>query len=198
MSIEKHLVGARRWMGETKREERRKLLFLSGALRGSLEHGLRHGARRRWVGPLLGILCAAAVARRIPRPPITLPVRWVRLEQTREQMETQMRTALASRALLQDANVVVAQFEGRAGMFRYETVELIRFSDQGVTFEHLRGPFRSCIEQFDCVPLADGGYAFEHHGTFVMHGGLLGWLFGVLVIRGAFDRLVASHMQNSY
>jgi hypothetical protein len=83
------------------------------------------------------------------RLPITLPVRRVRLEQTPEQMQTQMYTALASRALIQGANVVVAQFEGRAGMFRYETVELIRFSQQGVTFEYLRGPFRSCFEWFN-------------------------------------------------
>jgi hypothetical protein len=96
-----------------------------------------------------------------------------------------------------DANAAVARFEDRAGIFRYETVELIRFSDQGVTFEHLRGPFRSCIERFEFVLLVDGAYAFEHRGTFVMRGGLLGWLFGVLVIRGVFDRLVASHMQNS-
>lgn len=114
-----------------------------------------------------------------------------------EQMQAQMRTALASRALIQGANAVVAQFEGRAGIFHYETVELICFSDLGVTFEHLRGPFRSCIEWFEFVPLADGTYALEHRGTFVMRRGLLGWLFGVLVICGAFDRLVATHMQNS-
>jgi hypothetical protein len=124
-------------------------------------------------------------------------VHWVRLEQTPVQLQAQMRGGLASRLLVQDANAAVARFEGRAGFFRYETVELIRFSDQGVTFEHLRGPFRSCIERFNFVPLADGAYAFEHRGTFVMRGGLLGWLFGVLVIRGVFDRLVATHMQDS-
>ncbi len=124
-------------------------------------------------------------------------MRRVRLEQTLEQMKAQMCTALASRALIQGANAVVAQFEGRAGIFRYETVELIRFSDQEVTFEHLRGPFRSCIERFEFVPQADGAYVLEHQGTFVMGGGSLGWLFGILVIRGVFDRLVATHMQHS-
>src|SRR2546425_9788761 len=66
-------------------------------------------------------------------------------------------------------------------------------SDQGVTFEHLRGPFQSCVERFEFVPLADGAYEFEHQGTFVMRGGSLGWLFGILVIRGVFDRHVAKH-----
>jgi len=197
MSIEKHRAGTRRWMSEVKREERREFLFPSGALHRSWEQWRRGGERSRWVGPLLGILGAAVVARRIPGPPITLPVRRVRLERTPEQLQAQMRGGLASRLLVQDANAVVARFEGRAGIFRYETVELIRFSDQGVTFEHLRGPFRSCIERFEFVLLADGAYALEHRGTFVMRGGLLGWLFGILVIRGAFDRLVASHMQNS-
>jgi len=196
MSSEKHRAGNRRWMSEAKREERREFLFPSGALHRSLEQWRRRGGRSRWVGLLLCILCAAAVARRIPGLPITLPVRRVRLEQTPEQMKTQMYTALASRALIQGANVVVAQFEGRAGMFRYETVELIRFSEQGVTFEHLRGPFRSCFEWFNFVPLADGAYALEHRGTFVMRGGLLGWLLGILTVRAVFDRLVAAHMQN--
>ena len=197
MSIEKHRAGTRRWMSEAKREERREFLLPSGALHGSFEQWRRGGGRSRWVGPLLSILCALALARRIPGPPITLPVRRVRLEQTPEQMKAQMRGGLASRLLVQDANAAVARFEGRAGIFHYETVELIRFSDQGVMFEHLRGPFRSCIERFEFVPLADGAYALEHRGTFVMRGGLLGWLFGVLVIRGVFDRLVATHMQHS-
>ncbi len=197
MSFEKHQAGTRRRISEAKREERRESLFPSGALHRSLEQWRQRGRRSRWVGLLLGILCAAAVARRIPGLPITLPVRRVRLEQTPEQMKAQMWTALASHALIQGADAVVARFEGRAGIFRYETVELIRFSDQGVTFEHLRGPFRSCVERFEFVPLADGAYALEHRGTFVMRGGLLGWLFGVLVIRGVFDRLVASHMQHS-
>jgi hypothetical protein len=197
MSIAKRQAGTRCWISETKRENRGEFLLLSGALHRSWEQWRRRGGRSRWVGLLLGILCAAAVARRIPGPPITLPVRRVRLEQTPEQLRAQMRGGLASRLLVQNANAAVARFEGRAGFFRYETVELICFSDQGVTFEHLRGPFRSCIERFNFVPLADGAYAFEHRGTFVMCGGLLGWLFGVLVIRGVFDRLVATHMQNS-
>jgi hypothetical protein len=79
-----------------------------------------------------------------PRSPITLLVRRARLEQTPEPLQAQLRGDLASRLLGQDANAAVARFGGRAGIFRYETVELIRFSDQGVTFEHLRGPFQSC------------------------------------------------------
>jgi hypothetical protein len=197
MSVEKHKARICRWMTETKRENRTESLLSSSGLCRSMEQLHRRRGWSRWAGLLLSALCAVAVARRIPGPPIMLPVRRMRLEQTPEQMKAQMRDGLASRLLIQDANAAVAQFEGGAGIFRYETVELIRFSDQGVTFEHLRGPFQSCVERFEFVPLADGGYAFEHQGTFVMRGGWLGWLFGILVIRGVFDRLVATHMQNS-
>src|SRR5713226_6232618 len=116
MPIAKHQAETRRRMSETKRENRGELLLPSRALRRSLDQWHRRGGRSRWVGPLLGILCAAAVARRIPGPPISLPVRRVR----RVQLQAQMRGGLASRALIQGANAVVAQFEGRAGMFRYE------------------------------------------------------------------------------
>jgi hypothetical protein len=172
MPIAKRQTGTRCWISETKREDRGEFLFPSRALRRSWEQWHRCGGRSRWVGRC-SVCCA----------------QW--------RLQAQMRGDLVSRLLVQDANAAVARFEGRAGIFRYETVELIRFSDQGVTFEHLRGPFRSCIERFEFVPLADGAHALEHRGTFVMRGGLLGWLFGVLVIRGAFDRLVASHMQHS-
>jgi hypothetical protein len=181
-SVENTKTRMRRWMAKTQRGHR------------TASPGARLRGWSRWAGLLLlNTLGAAAIASRIPGPPIALPVRRVRLEQ----MQAQMRGGLASRLLVQDANAAVARFDGRAGIFRYDTVELIHFSDQGVTFEHLRGPFLSCIERFEFVPLADHAYVLEHRGTFVMRGGLLGWLFGVLAIRGVFDRLVASHMRNS-
>ncbi len=151
-----------------------------------------------WLGRLvLGTLGMVAIARRIPTPPIALPVRRVRLARTPEEALAQLRDDVAARALVQEADAVVARFAGRAGIFRYETVELVRFAERSVTFEHLHGPFRRCDERFDFVPVADGGHACEHRGTFVMRGGLLGWLLGILVIRGVFGRHVAQHMQAS-
>lgn len=155
MSVEKHKVGIRHWMTETKRENRTESFFSSSGLCRSMEQLHRRSGWSRWAGLLLlSTLCAVAVARRIPGPPITLPVRRVRLEQTPEQLKAQMRDGLAPRILIHDANAAVAHFEGRAGIFRYTTVELIRFSDQGVTFEHLHGPFQSCFERFKFVPLS--------------------------------------------
>ncbi len=147
---------------------------------------------------VLGTLGMVAISRRIPAPPITLPVHRVRLEPSPEAVLAELREDVGARALVQDADAVVARFAGRAGIFRYETVELVRFAERSVTFEHLHGPFRRCDERFDFVPVADGGHACEHRGTFVMRGGLLGWLLGILVIRGVFGRHVAQHMQASF
>jgi len=115
-------------------------------------------------------------------------VRWVRLEQRPEQLQAQMHSGLASRLLVQDANAAVARFDGRAGIFRYETVELIRFSDQGVTFKYLRGPFQRCVERFAFVPLVDGSYAIEHQGAFVMRGGVAQRFFGDNIVNLAMLR----------
>jgi hypothetical protein len=125
-SVENTKTRMRRWMAKTQRGHR------------TASPGARLRGWSRWAGLLLlSTLGAAAIASRIPGPPIALPVRRVHLEQTPEQMQAQMRGGLASRLLVQDANEAVARFDGRAGIFRYETVELIHFSDQGVTFDRL-------------------------------------------------------------
>lgn len=125
--------------------------------------------------PLAPFDCLSCVQRRLPgaSPGPRSPCLCAECAWRRRQSSCKHRCALASRLLVQDANAAVARFEGRAGFFRYETVEFIRFSDQGVTFEHLRGPFRSCIEWFSFLPLADGAYALEHRGTLPSrrHGG---------------------------
>jgi len=147
---------------------------------------------------ILGGLGLMAIARRIPAPPVALPVHRVRLGRTLPEVLARLREDVAGRAVVQEADAVVARFAGRAGIFRYQTVELVRFCDRMVTFKHLHGPFRSCDEVFEFVPLADGGYACEHRGTLVMRGGMLGWLLGILVIRDIFGRHVFQHMQASF
>ena|GEM_PF-1426673 len=145
---------------------------------------------------LLGVLGASAVARRIAGPRLDLPVRRVPLSQPPGQTMASLTAGLSRSVLVRDGDAAVARFAGRAGIFRYETVELIRFSDQGVSFEHLHGPFRRCAERFDLVTLDDGSNGIEHRGYFVMRGGLLGWVLGMLVVRRVFDEHVASHLQS--
>ncbi len=100
----------------------------------------------------------------------------------------------APNVLGRSADSLVATFSGRAGGFRYRTVELVRFKDRRVTFEHLSGPFQSAEESFDLVSLPDGSGALEHRGHFKMRFGLIGWIFGRLVVRRIFEALVAAHM----
>ena len=149
--------------------------------------------RGAWL--LLGVFGASAALRRIPGRRIDLPVRRVPLAQPPGQEMAGLRAGLSRSVLVQDADAVVARFAGRAAIFRYETVELIRFSDQGVSFEHLHGPFRHCAERFALVTLDDGSQGLEHGGSFVMRGGMLGWVLGLLVVRRVFDEHVGSHMQ---
>jgi hypothetical protein len=119
-----------------------------------------------------------------------------RLNRAPESVLAELRAQLegAPNVLVRSADSLVASFVGRAGAFRYRTVELVRFSDRQVTFEHLSGPFRSAKESFDLVSLLDGSPALEHRGQFVMRYGLFGWIFGRLVIRRVFERLVEAHM----
>lgn len=158
----------------------------------------RSTPRCRLCRTTLGMFSALALAWRMPAPPIALRVQRVRLARSPQIVLAQLRTDLVARAMLQEGDVVVAAFAGTAGSFRYETVELIRFFDHAVTFEHLRGPFRRCDEVFVFLSVPGGGHACEHRGTFVMRGGILGWLFGILVVRSIFDRQVAHHMHASF
>lgn len=89
---------------------------------------------------------------------------------------------------------VVARFVRRARWFPYRTVEKVAFRPDEVTFDHLRGPFHRCTERFRVEPAPDGGSVVTHEGSFVMRGGLPGWLLGVVVVRRAFEDHVAAHL----
>lgn len=92
-----------------------------------------------------------------------------------------------------DGAVVVARFSGRAGRFDYRTTEVVRFVGDAVRFEHLRGPFAECDEQFTLQP-GPTGTVVEHSGHFRMRWGLPGWGLGLLAVRPAFERHVADRM----
>lgn len=129
-------------------------------------------------------------------PPIRLRPHTRRLNRAPESVLAELRAQLedAPNVLVRSGHSLVASFAGRAGAFRYRTVELVRFSDRQITFEHLSGPFRSAQESFEVVSLRDGSPALEHRGQFVMRSGLFGWILGRLVIRRVFERLVEEHM----
>jgi hypothetical protein len=90
----------------------------------------------------------------------------------------------------------IGRFSGQAGPFSYDTRELVRVEGTTITFDHLEGPFRTCVERFGVRP--DHGASkrsvVTHEGTFTMRGGLAGWLLGISVVRGLFERLVEREM----
>lgn len=95
--------------------------------------------------------------------------------------------------LVADDDAVVARFEGTAGPLPYRTVEVVRFSTDEITFEHLRGPFIHCEEAFQ-LETSEHGTAVTHVGTFTMRGGLVGWIAGRLWIRRLFEQHVAAEL----
>lgn len=99
-----------------------------------------------------------------------------------------------SEAIAAAEHCVVSRFSGRAGWFRYRTVELVTFESDAVTFEHLRGPFASCHERFELAS-APTGTRVTHTGTFALRGGLWSWPFGLSVVKPVFEAHVRSHMQ---
>ncbi len=109
-------------------------------------------------------------------PPIRLHPHTRRLNRASAEVLAELRSRLedAPNVLVRSGDLLVATFAGRAGALRYRTVELVRFSDRQVTFEHLAGPFQSARETFDAVSLPDGSPALEHRGQFVMRFGLFG------------------------
>ncbi len=152
------------------------------------------------LGLVLGAIAGAALARAVTvasGPPIHLRPHRVQLGSPAERVLADLQSGLESapNVLLRAQDGIVAKFGGKAGRFSYQTVELVRFTDRQVTFEHLRGPFKSCRESIEAIELEDGRNTLEHRGHFVMRGGIAGWLLGRLVVRRLFERLVASHME---
>ncbi len=148
---------------------------------------------------MLAFLAGAIAARALTvgaGPPIRLRPHSVRLKGAPEEVVAGLRAQFdaAPNVLVRSADSLVATFSGHAGAFRYRTVELVRFSDRRVTFEHLSGPFQSAQESFNLVSLPAGGAVLEHRGHFTMRFGLVGWVFGRLVVRRMFEALVATHM----
>lgn len=131
------------------------------------------------------------------RPAIELRPLAVEAHEEPAELIARMRSSLASgdNVLVTGADALVARFAGRAGPFRYRTVELVTFARDEVRFEHLGGTFDSCHERFAFRRVEGGATRIEHGGAFTIRGGLLGWLVGMLVVRGLFEAHVAAHLR---
>lgn len=89
---------------------------------------------------------------------------------------------------------LVRRFRGRAGHFRYETVESVTFDPTAILFEHLAGPFARCRETFSLEHVDGGRTRITHAGTFVLRGGLWTWPLARTAVKQAFERHVHEHL----
>lgn len=152
------------------------------------------------LGWVIAAIVGAALARAVTvgsGPPIRLKPYRLQPEFPAERVLADLQAGLESspNVVLRSKDGIVARFEGKAGRFSYHTVELVRFTDRHITFQHLQGPFKSSIESIEVVELEYGRTTLEHRGQFVMRAGIAGWLLGRLVVRRVFERLAASHME---
>ena len=141
---------------------------------------------------VLGILLWE-VARTSPRT-IVLRPHTVEVRASRERVVARLREKLGSGdLLLASGDAFVARFSGRAGVFRYATVELVTFTPDEVRFEHLGGTFVSCSERF-LLREAEGRTQLVHLGEFRLRGGLVAWLLAGRAVRSGFEVYVAQQL----
>ena len=90
---------------------------------------------------------------------------------------------------------LVRRFVGTEGPFKFKTVEVVRYEDCAITFEHLAGPFHKCNERFE-FEATPSGTLLTHSGNFRLRGGL--WTAGLAIgpVKKAFESHVHGHFQN--
>ena len=89
---------------------------------------------------------------------------------------------------------LVRRFSGSEGRFSYETVEVVRYEDNAVTFEHIAGPFAECNERFQLAEIP-GGTRMTHTGYFRLRGGLWTAPLAAGPVKKAFEKHVHGHFQ---
>ena len=89
---------------------------------------------------------------------------------------------------------MVRRFSGSEGNFSYETIEVVRYEEDAVTFEHIAGPFAECNERFQLTEIP-GGTRLTHTGYFRLRGGL--WMAPLAMgpVKKAFENHVNGHFQ---
>jgi hypothetical protein len=90
---------------------------------------------------------------------------------------------------------LVRRFAGTEGPFKFKTVEVVRYEDYAITFEHLAGPFYECNERFE-FEATPSGTLLTHTGSFRLRGGLWTAGFAIGPVKKAFESHVHGHFQN--
>lgn len=97
--------------------------------------------------------------------------------------------------LAEEPDRLVRRFAGAEGPFRFKTVELVRYEENAITFEHLAGPFAECNERFEFAATASGTL-LTHSGAFRLRGGLWTAALAIGPVKKAFESHVRRHFQD--
>ena len=137
----------------------------------------------------------AVIAGLAARPKVDLAVDSVEIELPPDAVVHHFRDRMGSgsEVIVASGDRVVRRFRGRAGRFRYATVEVVTFGRASIAFEHLRGPFASCSERFDAAP-SGAGTILTHSGGFALRGGVFTWPLARTAVKRAFEAHVREHM----
>lgn len=162
-----------------------------GAKPGCLSVDQRLGNIARVAGIGLAGVAAAAL-----RPPVRLAEDGVHLPLAPQDVVESFRLRMATGpdVMVAGDDALLRGFSGRAGVFPYRTVEIVRFEPTAITFEHVRGPFAMCFERFD-VTVEGAGSRLKHSGRFILRGGLLTWPLAVGPVKRAFEGHVQRHLE---
>ena len=144
-----------------------------------------------------GLTAAGSVGALFVRPRVELAEDSVDIGLPLERVLADMRERFASSPediLAMEPNRMVRRFSGSEGKFSYKTVEVVRFENDAVTFEHIAGPFAECNERFQLTEIP-GGTRLTHTGYFRLRGGLWTAPLAVGPVKKAFENHVNGHFQ---
>lgn len=102
--------------------------------------------------------------------------------------------AAKNEIIANDGDRLVRRFEGKAGPFPYCTLELVTYHADGITFDHLAGPFSRCHERFS-FERGTTGTRVIHTGNFRLRGGIWTAPLALTGVRRAFETHVRQHLE---
>ena len=145
----------------------------------------------------LAITALGSVGATFVRPRVEMDEDSVEVGLTPSVVLANMRERFASSPddiLAIDSDRLVRRFSGSEGSFNYETIEVVRYEEDAVTFEHIAGPFAECNERFQLTEIP-GGTRLTHTGYFRLRGGLWTAPLAMGPVKKAFENHVNGHFQ---
>lgn len=104
-------------------------------------------------------------------------------------------SAISSKVISRDGNVIVAEFVTKAGKRTVTTLEEVTlYPTDRITYRHLQGPIHYVSEEFTFNEV-DGDMELAYKGEFDLNIPILGWFIGRFYVKPMFDRLIKEHME---